>query len=105
MQKAKGHQRRWPRAWSPTVSNPASSGYANSSCNGSGTINAYAYGNSVSGNTTSYANCSTTYTPPTSQNIDIQKPVVFVLADRSTKKPVIRTESMPSAEITSHKPT
>jgi hypothetical protein len=64
-------------------------GYANSSCNGSGTINAYAYGNSVSGNTTSYANCNTTYTPPTSQNIDIQKPVVFVLADTDTNRLIL----------------
>lgn len=61
-------------------------GYANTSCNGSSTINAYAYGNNISGTGTSSTSCNTTYTPPTNQNIDIQRPVVFILAETDTSR-------------------
>jgi hypothetical protein len=61
-------------------------GYANTSCNGNSTINGYTYGNNVSATGTSSASCNTTYTPPTNENIDIQKPVVFILADTETSR-------------------
>lgn len=61
-------------------------GHANTSCNGSSTINAYTSGNNISGTGTNSTSCDTTYTPPTSQNIDIQKPVVFILADTETNR-------------------
>src|SRR5216684_3255332 len=57
-------------------------GYANTSCSGNANMNGYiSSGGNVSASGTSSDTCSTTYTPPTNQNIDIQKPVVFILAD------------------------
>jgi len=65
-------------------------GHANTSCNGSVDMSGYVSGGgniSVSGTTAN--TCSTTYTPPTNQNIDIQKPVVFILADTETNRMVL----------------
>src|SRR5215469_7438350 len=56
-------------------------GYANTSCSESTTINGYTYGNNISATGNGSSSCSTTYTPASNQNIDIQKPVVFILAD------------------------
>jgi hypothetical protein len=64
--------------------------HANTSCNG----NVYATatptgGGSVSANGTTSNNCSTTYTPATTQNIDVQKPVVFILADTESSRMIL----------------
>lgn len=65
-------------------------GYANTSCNGSANMTGYVSGGgSISASGTTSNTCSTTYTPPTSQNIDIQKPVVFILADSDTSRMVL----------------
>jgi hypothetical protein len=45
-------------------------------------------GNIYASGTTSDT-CSTTYTPPTNQNIEIQKPVVFILADTETSRMIL----------------
>lgn len=57
-------------------------GYANTSCTGNDSVNGYvsSTGNIYASGTSSN-NCSTVYTPPSNQNIDIQKPVVFIVAD------------------------
>ena|ERR1700730_7463848 len=93
-------------------------GRVNTSCNGSTSIhenvamngnisdsgNVFVSGD-VSGTATTSSTCSTTYTPPTTQSIDIQKPVVFVIADSENSRmiltctrnvlwsPVLRSES------------
>jgi len=65
-------------------------GHSNTSCNG----NTYMNGN-ISNNGDIYANgtssstCSTTFTPPSSQNIDIRKPVVYILAESDTSRMVM----------------
>lgn len=72
-------------------------GYSNSSCSGTGTVNGNAnattYGNTTTGNINangySNSNCSTTFTPPSNQTIDIQKPVVYVLAESATTRMVL----------------
>jgi hypothetical protein len=64
-------------------------GYGTTSCNGSSTVNAYAYGNNISGNGTSSSSCYTTYTPPMNQQINIQKPVVFILADTESTRMIL----------------
>lgn len=65
-------------------------GYANTSCNGNANINGYvSSGGSFSANGTSSGTCSTTYTPPSNQNIDIQKPVVFILAESDTSRMIL----------------
>jgi hypothetical protein len=64
-------------------------GYANTSCNGNSTVNAYTYGNNISANGTSSSSCYTTYTPPRNQQIDVQKPVVFVLADTESTRMIL----------------
>jgi hypothetical protein len=65
-------------------------GYANSSCNGTVNVSGYASGGGgFSANGTTSNMCSTTYTPPTNQNIDIQKPVVFILASTETNRMVL----------------
>lgn len=65
-------------------------GYANTSCSGSANMSGnISSGGSISASGTSSDTCSTTYTPPTSQNIDIQKPVVFILADTETSRMVL----------------
>ncbi len=65
-------------------------GYANTSCSGNVNMNGTVSGGgtfSASGTTSN--SCSTSYTPPTSQNIDIQKPVVYILADSTTSRMVL----------------
>ncbi|HJY83114.1 MAG TPA: hypothetical protein VKK81_18775 [Candidatus Binatia bacterium] len=52
-------------------------------------MNAYAIGNSISGSGTTSSSCTTSYTPPTNQTIDIQKPVVFILADTETNRLIL----------------
>ena len=65
-------------------------GYANTSCNGSANITGYVSGGgSISASGTSASTCSTSYTPPTNQTIDIQKPVVFIVADSDTSRMVL----------------
>ena len=65
-------------------------GYANTSCSGSANINGYiSGGGNISANGTSSDTCSTTYTPPTTQNIDIQKPVLFINAETENSRMVL----------------
>src|SRR5271156_4317641 len=62
-------------------------GYANTSCNGSVNVNGYiSSGGNVSANGTSSDTCSTTYTPASTQNIDVQTPVLFVLAETENSR-------------------
>ncbi len=65
-------------------------GYANTSCNGSVDMSGYvSSGGNISASGTTSNTCSTTFTPPSNQNIDIQKPVVFILADTETSRLVL----------------
>lgn len=65
-------------------------GHANTSCNGSAFTNGYVSGGgNFYSNQTSYSTCSTTYTPPTNQTIDIQKPVVYILAESGSSRYVL----------------
>ena len=69
-----------------TFSTPGS---ANTSCNGTESATAYGSGGNVYANGTTSNNCSTTYTPPSNQNIDIQKPVVYILADSDSNRMIL----------------
>ena len=64
-------------------------GHANTSCNGNADMNGYVSGggNFTASGTTSNI-CSTTYTPPSTQNIDVQTPVVYILADSENSRMV-----------------
>ncbi len=65
-------------------------GHANTFCNANGNMNGFVYGGgNISASGTASSTCSTTYTPPTNQNIDIQKPVVFILAETDTNRMVL----------------
>jgi hypothetical protein len=64
-------------------------GHANTSCDGRTDINGYVSGGNISASGTSSETCSTTYTPPTNQNIDIQTPVVFILAETERSRIVL----------------
>src|SRR5271169_3522305 len=64
-------------------------GSANTSCNGSANVNGYITGGNISASGTSSGTCSTTYTPPSTQNIEIQKPVVFILAETENSRMVL----------------
>ena len=65
-------------------------GHSNTSCNGTSNVTGYASGNgNFTANGTSYGSCSTTFTPPSTQTIDIQKPVVFVLAETENSRMVL----------------
>jgi hypothetical protein len=65
-------------------------GHANTSCSGSTDMNGYvSSGGNISASGTTSDTCSTTYTPPTNQNIDIQKPVVFILAETESSRMVL----------------
>jgi hypothetical protein len=64
-------------------------GYANTSCNGSANINGYISGGNISATGTSSDTCSTTYTPPSNQNIDIQTPIVFIQAETDDSRMVL----------------
>ena len=68
----------------------AYAGHADTSCNGNTDVNGYVSGGgNVYASGTSSANCSTTYTPTSTQNIDIQKPVVYLLADSDTSRMIL----------------
>lgn len=65
-------------------------GYANTSCNGNMNMNGYiSGGGNVSASGTGSNTCSTSYTPPTTQNIDVQKPVLYIIADSATSRMVL----------------
>jgi hypothetical protein len=65
-------------------------GHANTSCNGSIDMTGYASGSgNISASGTTSNNCSTSYAPPSNQTIDIQKPVLFLLADSETSRMVM----------------
>jgi hypothetical protein len=65
-------------------------GHSNTSCSGSAYMNGnVSGGGNYSASGTGSSTCSTTYTPPTTQNIDIQKPVVFILADTGNSRMVL----------------
>jgi hypothetical protein len=64
-------------------------GYSNTSCNGSVNVNGNVSGGNIYASGTTFDTCSTTYTPPSNQNIDIQKPVVFILADTENSRMVL----------------
>lgn len=76
-----------------TSHNPVSftwQGHSNTSCNGTSNDTGYASGSGTSSaNGTSYESCSTTFTPPNTQTIDVQKPVVFVLAETANSRMVL----------------
>jgi hypothetical protein len=64
-------------------------GYADTSCSGNASISGYANGNNISATATSNSSCNTTFTPPSTQNIDIQRPVVFIVADSDTSRMIL----------------
>lgn len=65
-------------------------GHANTYCNGNSALNGYiSSGGDISANGTAYTTCSTTYTPPSTQNIDIEKPVIFILAQSANSRMVL----------------
>jgi hypothetical protein len=64
-------------------------GYSNTSCNGNVNVSGNSFGGNISASGTTSSTCSTTYTPPFNQNIDIQKPVVFILAESETTRMVL----------------
>lgn len=65
-------------------------GYANTSCNGNMNMDAYVSGGgNISASGTSSDTCSTTYTPPSDQSIDVQKPVVYILANSESSRMVL----------------
>lgn len=65
-------------------------GSSNTSCNGDTNVNGYVSGTgNFSANASSSDSCYTSYTPPSNQTIDIQKPVVFILADSDTSRMVL----------------
>jgi hypothetical protein len=64
-------------------------GHANTSCNGMVYANGVVSGNNVTVNGTSSDNCSTTFTPPSNQNIEVMKPVVYILAESETSRMVL----------------
>jgi hypothetical protein len=65
-------------------------GHANTSCSGSTNMNGYiSSGGNISAAGTSSDTCSTTYTPPTTHNIDSQKPVLFIVAETENSRMVL----------------
>jgi hypothetical protein len=65
-------------------------GHSNTSCNGSEDVNGFiSGGGNISASGTSSNTCSTTYTPPTNLNMDIQTPVLFVLAETESSRMVL----------------
>ena len=65
-------------------------GHSNTSCSGNTNVNGYiSAGGNFSASGTTSDTCSTTYTPPTNQNIDIQKPVVYILAETENSRMVL----------------
>jgi hypothetical protein len=65
-------------------------GHANTSCNGSTNVSGnISAGGNISASGTSSDTCSTTFTPPTTQNIDIEKPVLFMVAETESSRMVL----------------
>lgn len=65
-------------------------GSASSSCNGNASMNGYVSGSgNVYADGISSSTCSASYTPPSTQEIDIQKPVVYILADSENARMVL----------------
>ncbi len=64
-------------------------GRSNTSCNGNVSMSGNVSGGNLYASGTTSDSCSTTYTPPTNQNIAIQKPVVFILADTDTSRMIL----------------
>ena len=64
-------------------------GHADTSCNGSVNMTGYSSGGNISASGSTSNSCSTSYTPPSNQTIDVQKPVVFILADSDTSRMVM----------------
>jgi hypothetical protein len=65
-------------------------GQANTACNGSVSMNGFASGGgNFSANGTTPDTCSTSYTLSGTQNIDVQKPVVYILAESETSRIVL----------------
>lgn len=52
-------------------------------------MSGYSSGGNVSASGTSSSSCSTTYTPPSSQDIDIRKPVIYILAETENSRMVL----------------
>jgi hypothetical protein len=64
-------------------------GHSNTSCNGNVTMNGNVSGGNIYASGTTSDTCSTTYTPPTNQNIEIQKPVVYILAETDSSRMIM----------------
>jgi hypothetical protein len=64
-------------------------GHSSTSCNGAVNVNGNVSGGNIYASGTTSDTCSTTYTPPTNQNIEIQKPVVFILAETEKNRMVM----------------
>lgn len=64
-------------------------GHADTSCNGNVNMTGYSAGGNISASGTTSNTCSTSYTPASNQTIDIQKPVLFMLADSETSRMVM----------------
>lgn len=65
-------------------------GSASTSCNGNSTMNGNVSNNgNIYASGTSSSSCSTTFTPPSNQTIEVQKPVVYILADSDTSRMVL----------------
>jgi hypothetical protein len=65
-------------------------GQANTSCSGNTNMNGYvSSGGNISANGVSSSTCSTSYTPPSNQTIDVQKPVIFIVATTNTSRMIL----------------
>jgi hypothetical protein len=64
-------------------------GYANTFCGGTINTNGTVYNGGFSANSTTSNSCSASYTPPSTQNIDVQKPVVYILADSANARMIL----------------
>lgn len=65
-------------------------GSSNTSCNGTSNMSGYVSNQgSFNANGTSASTCTSTYTPPRNQTIDIRKPVVFIVAETDSNRMVL----------------
>jgi len=65
-------------------------GHAYTSCNGDVSMSGYVTGGGhISADGTTSSTCSTTFMPPTTQNIDVQKPVLFILAETDNVRMIL----------------
>ncbi len=68
----------------------SSPGHGNTSCNGTANMSGnISGGGNFSATGTSSDTCSTSYTPPSNQEIDIQRPVLFILAETATNRMIL----------------